>query len=300
MASLVTVCVMTYNQINYIKECLESILSQSCNFQFDVLIIDDFSTDGTREFLLEESKKNTNIKLLLNDKNYGGEYSYLKLHKHPKTKYIASVDGDDFWLNGKLQYQIDFLEKNTDYNQIWTFANYVDKNSKVFGVFPGCVAKHIYPSTITKRDIAYSYALVGQRSTQVYRRNDLNIDDLSKNFLDYHVSFLLSLSGNAYYSKKILSCYRVVKNASLTTDTTNKKRITVDYLSNDIKHLRKSNPELSTSFNSNILVRSIFSKFKNHDLTVIQELKNDIKIRDISKFDFFRSLMYFIVQKVFL
>lgn len=52
-----SVCVVTYHQVKYISECLKSILNQKTNFQFEILIGDDASTDGTTEICKEFAKK---------------------------------------------------------------------------------------------------------------------------------------------------------------------------------------------------------------------------------------------------
>src|SRR6476619_44433 len=54
---MVSVCVQTYQQVNYIKECLESILIQKTDFPFEILLGEDESTDGTREICIEYAKK---------------------------------------------------------------------------------------------------------------------------------------------------------------------------------------------------------------------------------------------------
>jgi glycosyltransferase involved in cell wall biosynthesis len=54
---LLTVCVITYNHSNYLKEAIEGILFQQADFQWEIIIADDFSTDGTRELILEYQNK---------------------------------------------------------------------------------------------------------------------------------------------------------------------------------------------------------------------------------------------------
>jgi glycosyltransferase involved in cell wall biosynthesis len=114
---LLSVCVITYNHANYIKEALDSILSQKVSFDWELIVADDFSTDGTRDILKEYKKKYSNIKLILQKKNVGPEKNWLDLMSYPKTKYVLYTEGDDYMTDlNKLQRQVDFLEAHKDFS----------------------------------------------------------------------------------------------------------------------------------------------------------------------------------------
>jgi len=66
---LVSVCLITYNHANYIREAIDSVLMQKVNFAWEFIIADDFSTDGTREIVLNYKEKYPEfIKLILQEK----------------------------------------------------------------------------------------------------------------------------------------------------------------------------------------------------------------------------------------
>lgn len=111
MAVLVNVLIPTYNVENYIKECLESVFNQT--FQdFDILIIDDCSTDNTINII--ESLSQPRIKIITKSKNRGLIDSLNVGFKECKSKYIARVDGDDINDLTRFEKQVSFLEKNPD------------------------------------------------------------------------------------------------------------------------------------------------------------------------------------------
>lgn len=114
---LVSVCIITYNHFNYIEDSINSVLNQKTNFDFEIVIADDFSTDGTRDILLEFKKKYPEkIKLILQEKNIGPARNWKCLLEYPKSKYVAYFEGDDYWINNnKLQIQIDLLETNIEF-----------------------------------------------------------------------------------------------------------------------------------------------------------------------------------------
>lgn len=113
----VSVCVTTYNQERYIKKCLESIVAQKCNFDFEVIVGEDSSTDNTRTIVKEYADKYPDIvKPIYHEKNVGGEKNYFIVHAQAKGDYICVIDGDDFALPDKLQMQADFMDKTLDCN----------------------------------------------------------------------------------------------------------------------------------------------------------------------------------------
>lgn len=114
---LLSVCLITYNHVNYIEQAIEGVLMQNVNLKWELIIADDYSTDGTREILLGYKKKYPDfIKLILQVKNVGAAQNWLDLITYPKSKYIAYFEGDDYWTDSnKLQKQVSFMEANPDY-----------------------------------------------------------------------------------------------------------------------------------------------------------------------------------------
>ena len=114
---LLSVCLITYNHVNYIKQAIDGVLMQKVDFAWELIIADDFSTDGTREIVLEYKNKYPDlIKLILQEKNVGAAQNFIDLITAPKSKYIAYFEGDDYWTDPlKLQKQVDFLESHEEF-----------------------------------------------------------------------------------------------------------------------------------------------------------------------------------------
>ena len=139
---LVSVIVVTYQQALYINQCLDSILAQESNFDFEILVGEDASTDGTREICLDYAKKYPNrIRLFLHSRENviyingtpTGRYNMLYNLNAAKGKYVAFCEGDDYWTDPmKLQKQVDFLEANPDYGLIHSdYDEYFQKDGKL-------------------------------------------------------------------------------------------------------------------------------------------------------------------------
>ncbi len=114
---LLSVCLITYNHVKYIEQAIVGVLMQQVNFPWELIIADDCSTDGAREILVNYQKQHPElIKLILQEENVGAYKNWMDLIAYPQSKYIAYLDGDDYWTDAlKLQKQVDFLEVNPDY-----------------------------------------------------------------------------------------------------------------------------------------------------------------------------------------
>jgi len=119
---LVDIVLPTYNQENYIKCAIQSILDQNCDFGFRIIIGEDCSTDGTRQICESFAKRFPDkILLLKNEKNLGLVRNYENVFSQCISKYIAILEGDDYWIDSlKLQKQVDILESNISIGLIHT------------------------------------------------------------------------------------------------------------------------------------------------------------------------------------
>ncbi len=111
----VSIAIITYNQEKYIKKAIDSVLNQDVNFGIEIIVGDDNSTDGTRRILVEYEKRYPDIiKLCLSDWNQGGCKNSYDTIKKCTGRYIALLEGDDYWTDSKkLAKQVEFLEKNS-------------------------------------------------------------------------------------------------------------------------------------------------------------------------------------------
>lgn len=136
MKPLVSISCITYNHAPYIKQCLDGFLNQVTNFEYEVLIHDDASTDGTSSILECYAQKYPHLFNIYIQKNnqysQGNGFIGLKINaERAKGKYLAFCEGDDYWNDPlKLQKQIDFLEKNEDYVLSHTCYSIYDESKK--------------------------------------------------------------------------------------------------------------------------------------------------------------------------
>ena len=112
-----SIVLISYNYKNYIQQCLDSILAQKTNFEFEVLVRDDGSNDGTQEFVTEKYSNDPRVIVFDGSKNIGVLDNILTLIDAAKGEYLCHIDADDYLTDfGYFQRAIDYLDNNKDYN----------------------------------------------------------------------------------------------------------------------------------------------------------------------------------------
>ncbi len=124
----ISVILPVYNGEKFIKKTLESILNQTFK-DFEILIIDNASTDHTPTILKTAATQDARIKILTNVKNIGLVGSLNKGLKEAKGLYCARIDADDIALPERFEKQIDFLEKHPNVVAVGTWAEKFDAES---------------------------------------------------------------------------------------------------------------------------------------------------------------------------
>lgn len=218
---LVSIVVPSYNHASYIEKCIECIKNQDYD-NYELIVIDDGSTDNSPEILSELQKK------------YG---FYLKLNKNQglvktlnfglkeiaKGKYFTICASDDFWLPNKLTLQVEFLEKNPNYAMVYGKAKVIDENDNILKERTEATNLNLKGGDIFKElllnefHLPVSYLFRGKviQKMGFYRENiwaedfDMNLRIAKK----YHIGFI-----NEY-----LFCYRV--NNSIPSKNLNFKTI---------------------------------------------------------------------------
>ena len=203
----VSVCVMTYNHENLIRGCLDSLVSQECDFDFEIIIGEDCSTDSTRKIVQEYANKYpVIIKLLLHEKNVGGEKNYLLVHAAATGEYICNMDGDDLALPGKLQAQADFMDETPDCNIAFHRVKYLypdgsvkDDNVNYQSIKNGFHRKNLL-----------QYMAVATHSSKMYRSSIKEFDMPSFVVSDFYMNVEQVQDNKAYYiGDKVYGVYRV-------------------------------------------------------------------------------------------
>ena len=116
----VSIICTNYNKGDWVREAIDSFLNQKTNFGFEIIIIDDASTDYSYEIIQEyQNKFPEKVRTFRNEVNLGITRTWKKVCQEAKGQYIARCDSDDFWTDPlKLQKQVDLLDASTD--SLWS------------------------------------------------------------------------------------------------------------------------------------------------------------------------------------
>lgn len=180
----VSVCVVTYNQEKYIRQCLQSIIDQETDFDFEVIVGEDCSTDGTRAIVQEFVEKYPGVvKPIFHTTNVGPSKNFILVHQQAIGEYIAHVDGDDECLPGKLNAQVTVLDSDPNCNIVWhrMLVETVDgvRSEGSFQIISNISNMRFDRGTIIQ------YISIGCNSSKMYRKTVRDFTEPNFDVVDY-------------------------------------------------------------------------------------------------------------------
>ena len=205
--SLVSIITANYNGENFIGDTIESVLSQTYP-NWELIIIDDASTDQSMEIIKSYLDKEQRINLLTNTTNRGAAITRNRGIESAKGKYIAFLDGDDIWLSEKLEKQISFMENSVNCFFSTSYYEWIDES----GINLNRVIK-------TKEKLTYSDLLDKNRIgclTAIYNQEELGkvYMPLLRKRQDYGLWLeLLKRTTFCYTYPEVTALYRVRENS---------------------------------------------------------------------------------------
>lgn len=200
----ISVCMSMYNASAYLRECIDSVLSQTFT-DFEFLIVDDGSTDDST--LIVESYSDARIRLVRNRHDYISSLNLL-LEK-AIGKYIARMDADDIMVKDRLQVQFDYMESHSHVDLVGSGMNYMDEMCTVYE--PSITDRCLFPQDMLE-DCCIAHPTVFVRS-DVIRRSHLRYREEYKYAEDYRLWVEMLMNGLHLMNLKYpLLNYRVSAN----------------------------------------------------------------------------------------
>lgn len=217
---MVSIVCTSYNHGDYLAEAIESFLMQKTNFEFEILIYDDASTDHSPQVIKQyESKYPSLIKPIYQTQNQYSKGVRVEMFNHNRAigKYIAVCEGDDYWTDpDKLQKQVDYMEEHPACSMTVHAADRVlsDKKKVLSTVRPE-KGNAIFS---VDRVIEGGGDLIAT-NTMVYSKEKVRV--LAPFYLnavvgDYPLVILAALHGTVDYLDENMSAYRVGVKGSWT------------------------------------------------------------------------------------
>ena len=281
-----SVLVPAYNFANYITDCVDSIYNQKTNFEFDVILRDDCSTDNTKEILEVLRNKYPNLIILDGSINLGAFENIKLLYESTNSEYIAYLDGDDlFGDEDKLQIQVDFLDSNPDHVMCFTGCRYLHEDGTIHPNDSRVICS--VKDTITTKDLLdKNYVGFGRMF-----RNIPNIfkEEYSKlPYVDWPMAYELSKHGIIQYNESFGGLYRISDDGMYSKLSEEEKvkgfnlvreAIRRNYFNETIKTLTIIDSYIN---NNSVLIklRKAISKLKNHGNKILL-VSNTIPPNDV-------------------
>lgn len=210
----ISVCVATYNQCRVIEKCLRSIFDQEVDATLHVIVGDDASTDGTSQIIenlaIEYGSQLQHIRRISNI----GPFANLRdLLARADGDFISRVDGDDFWLPGKLAAQVDYLATHAQCSAVYTNAVIVDEAGTARGVFNDVGDERLNLAALLRR------GNVLNNSSVLFRA--VNLESWLREFdqIDYQVHLSQAQRGWLGHIGEPFAAYRVRTNGSLVAES---------------------------------------------------------------------------------
>ena len=202
--NLVSIIVPTYNVEPYIEETIKSVQMQK-NVDWELLIVDDLSTDNTIKIIQKIQNKDSRIKLISLNENKGAAYARNIAIENSSGEFIAFLDSDDVWYENKLELQINFMRKNHIHFCSTSYEKVNEKGEKI-NVNILAPKKLNYQGLLKKcpgnSTVIYNADKLGKIYTPVIRKRN-----------DYALWLqVIKKSENLYGMSEILSNHRVREN----------------------------------------------------------------------------------------
>lgn len=179
----ISATVLTYNQEQTIRQTIESILMQKGDFDMEIVIAEDCSTDHTWDICKEYADKYPNlVRLLPNTHNLGIFPNWIRMVKACQGDFISGLAGDDYWIDDhKLEKQVNFLLSHPDYGLVTTSGyRYLVRRDKFFpSLDPAFIAQdgNVKPFYFSS---SYPGGVYVMPTTQMIRRELLDLIDFDE------------------------------------------------------------------------------------------------------------------------
>lgn len=226
---MISVVMITYNHEAFIGEAIEGILMQLCDYEIELIIADDCSTDNTGNVVKQYIDTHPNgywIKYSCHEKNKGMIPNFLWALQQAKGKYIALCEGDDYWLDSnKLNNQLEFLTTNPTCSFVCNDIMHINHNGELLqDRWPGIPSE----LRINCRLLGEEYPVA---TNTLFVRGDFLRKILTKLVRmenkrilgDYFLISLLLTQGPGYYFPNKVAAYRHHENSNFSSNSIKNK-----------------------------------------------------------------------------
>ena len=218
----VSVCITAFNIEQYIEKALDSVLSQKTDFDYEIVIGEDKSTDTTLSILKSyQNRYPDKIRVIENELNRGFMTNYISTIMACKGEYVAMLDGDDYWIDeNKLQKQVLFMDSNLNYSLCWHDAAIIPDGPGKNWSYAERFSGRNYDQLIDM-DMVIRWKVLGATSSMFFRNNLFKFPgwghDRALGGPEFLLCYLTLQQGQLKYMHDRMSVYRIRPNSLETS-----------------------------------------------------------------------------------
>ncbi|MFZ7133445.1 MAG: glycosyltransferase family 2 protein [Eubacteriales bacterium] len=243
---LVSICCITYNQEQFIRDAIEGFINQITDFDFEIIIHDDASTDGTASIIREYEAQYPNLikPIYQVDNQYSQGISPSSLcYAQAQGDYIAICEGDDYWIDPlKLQKQVNILGTNQKCDICFHNAIILSPDSQNKELFKKVSGSN---RVFSIEEVIMGGGAFMPSPSIMFRNKILTMYFESENWLigprDFHIQILGSIGGGAIFLDEAMSVYRRNFTGSWTYRTNNNYNLLINQAYNELNYIIENN-----------------------------------------------------------
>ena len=207
---MVSICIPVFNGENFIKDCINSIMLQSCK-DFEVIVVDNDSNDKTLQIV--KSYNDPRIKIYSNKKNIGAINNFTKCIELATAEYFVMIPHDDIMKQNFINQTSDILNKNKNVGIVYAGVEYIDENKNIIKKAINydcdlCFKKHETINDIVTNFMPIQLAMV---RTGILKKIG-KFDEKFSLFSDVNLWLkIMYLDWDVYFISQTLSCLRTHK-----------------------------------------------------------------------------------------
>lgn len=220
----ISIIMASYNYANYISEAIESVINQTYK-DWELIVIDDGSSDNSVEIIEQFVKKDNRIKLFINEKNLGLAKTLQKGIELSSAEWIAFLESDDIFTPNSLEEKVNAIisgadliftdfEMIGDKDKIKNFQKYFEDIKSNFIRLDKSAFIENFPAIIAKANIISGFSSVMTKKELLKK---CKFNPLCKASLDHYLWAQLSSFAKIYYINKKLSYWRIHNNSYINT-----------------------------------------------------------------------------------
>lgn len=211
---VVSVLMLVYNHAEHLARAIESVVEQSTDYPIELLIGEDRSDDGSLEIALAYQRRFPRmIRVLTSERNVGAYRNFMRLLDAARGTFIAYIDGDDYWLPGKLERQVALLGSRPGAVAVYANAIVCNNCGTRTGRFNDVEDEFLDLADMVRRGNFLSM------STMLFRASQVEVlRAIHGEYIDYQMHLTLAANGELIHIGEPLAVYRSQSTGSMITN----------------------------------------------------------------------------------